>query len=194
MNKQLLFFVCLLILPQIALADYINVSNISADLGSGVYINVTGWLDVSSLTISSGQLQLNSNTGSIILIPTNSINFTLTTWNTTGDYYKKLNITGNATITAGDNPHNARMQIRLNGSNYAIVNTNSTGYFTYSFTDGAGEHQLEFSVIGTGVGNGSISYPAIAVAGVLGVAASVAIFTIWRRRNGGRMYGFIPFL
>lgn len=141
----------------------------------------------SNLTVTKANATIIPSSGNVTV----SVN----TWNTSSDYYKKFNASdGNFTAIVGDFPHNARIQIKLNGTNSAIVNTNSTGYLVWNYTGEAGETQFKFNVISTGVGDGSISYPAVAVAGVLGVAASVAIYTIWRRRNGGRMYGFIPFL
>jgi len=97
---------------------------------------------------------------------------------------------GNATIIAGDNPRNAKMQIKLNGTNYATVQANSTRYFRWVYSGGAGESQLEFSVM-----RGETNYPLVAVEVTLGTAAAIALYTIYRRRGrGGRIYSFMPFL
>jgi len=132
------------------------------------------------------------NTLNISVVPlSDSVIMNITTWNTTGDYYKKFNSSGgNFTITAGGNPRNGKMQIKLNGTNYATVQANSTGYFRWVYSGGAGESQLEFSVM-----RGETNYPLVAVEVTLGTAAAIALYTIYRRRGrGGRIYGFMPFL
>lgn len=161
----------------------------------GIYKNTTNTIGTNYISYSKGIYAYDTRVNASIIPSSSSVTVNIITWNATDDYYKKFNASGgNFTLTAGDFPRNARIQIKLNGTNSAIANTNSTGYFTWNYNGSSAETQFEFNVISTGVGDGSISYPAVAIAGVLGVTASVAIYTIWRRRNGGRMYGFIPFL
>jgi len=79
---------------------------------------------------------------------TSSITVNVTTWNTTGDYYKKWNESStNASTTTqhiiGDFLANTNIQIKRDGINYASVLSNATGYINWTYSGGYSEHQFE---------------------------------------------------
>jgi len=167
-------------------------TNYSYIYENGIYTRVSNNISNSGLITQNESINwsIDNILNASITPSASSITVNVTTWNTTGDYYKKLNLTGNATITAGDNPRNAKMQIKLNGTNYATVQVNSTGYFRWVYSGGAGESQLEFEFIKVQLN----PFTAVEVA-AMATAATIALYTIYRRRGrGGRIYGLIPFL
>ena len=65
-----------------------------------------------------------------------SVDIFVTTYNTSGDFRKTFNssCTGSAAYTVGDNPQGRRMFVKRDGSLYTTLQTNATGYISFSST------------------------------------------------------------
>jgi len=89
-----------------------------------------------------------SSINASIIPSSDSVNVTVSTWNTTGDYYKKWNeSSSNASVTTqhiiGDFPINTVIQIKKNGVNWNTYTSNATGYITFTYADGYSDIQFE---------------------------------------------------
>jgi len=129
----------------ITFRDYLimHIPNNTPLLNNTVDIYVNG----SSILNSSNRYSDQTINASIISSSGNTT-VTVTTWNTTGDYYKKWNeSSSNASTTTqhiiGDFPANTNVQIKRDGINYAQLTSNTTGYINWTYSGGYSEHQFE---------------------------------------------------
>ena len=73
-------------------------------------------------------------------------------WTTTGNYVKVFNASSqnastNITFTIGDLPANKTVTIKRDNIAYSMAMSNATGYITYYYNGGFGEHQFTVEVI-----------------------------------------------
>jgi hypothetical protein len=93
-------------------------------------------------------LSLDNPVNAIMIPSSDSINVTVTTWKTTGNYYKKWNESSyNHSVTTrhtiGDFPANAIIQIKKNGRNWNIYTSNASGYVNFTYYEGYSSIQFE---------------------------------------------------
>lgn len=117
--------------------------------------NITNSIESNKNTISYSNLSINQVTitqGKFSVFPSSdSINVTVSTWNTTNGYYKKWNeSSSNHSVTTqhtiGDFPVNTLIQVKKNGVNWNTYTSNGTGYITFNYTDGYSDIQFEASI------------------------------------------------
>jgi len=123
-----------------------NIYTINAQVSSTITIYNSG--NLLNISLLNGRITL-GRLFNLSYIPSNyPYNFTIITWNTTGDYYKKWNESStNASTTTqhiiGDFPANINVQIKRDGINYAQLTSNATGYINWTYLGGYSEHQFE---------------------------------------------------
>ncbi len=101
---------------------------------------ISAYTDKTNITIDTATINLTILNATII--PSDSADVDIITWNITGDYYKKWNSSAPANYTIGDNPISTNRQVKTNGSNWNTYMSNTTGYINFNFTT-EGETQFE---------------------------------------------------
>jgi hypothetical protein len=86
-----------------------------------------------------------------VIPSSNSINVTISTWNTTGDYKKQWNeSSSNSSVTTqhtiGDFPSLTNIEILIDGVSSAVIMSNSSGYISFNYVGGYSEHQFETQI------------------------------------------------
>jgi len=152
MNKVIIFLLSILILLPVASA--ITIDNPQQTfVFDNITVNFSSNQTFDSLELGEDYISLS---GSIFqIIPSSdSLNVTITIWNTTGDYYKKWNeSSSNFSVTTrhiiGDFPATTIIQIKKNGANWNNYTSNATGYISFTYTDGYSDIQFEAQVADT---------------------------------------------
>lgn len=110
---------------------------------------VTIYPDNSSQIVKNQTGQHNYTIFNAYAIPaTGSVNFTNNTWNTTGDYHKLFNITGNTyvNISTCDGRPSSNYDWKVNGTYLSTNTTNATGCMPPLNLSLNGQTQLEISI------------------------------------------------
>jgi hypothetical protein len=137
MNKKI-YLIWILLLVQPASADVQVDSNVFFIINNAT-INFSSDKNVTFINIASTSIDF---TGSAFtVIPNNSINLTIFTWNTSGDYLKnwtESSTSPNTTTyhTIGDFPLNTVIQINKNGTSYHQEIPNYGGFVSLNYVGG----------------------------------------------------------
>ncbi|MBZ0176563.1 MAG: hypothetical protein K8F55_14900 [Candidatus Methanoperedens nitroreducens] len=121
----------------------------------------------------------------ISLIPSSdSVNITVSIWNTTGDYRKVWNeSSSNHSVTTqhtiGDFPIHTNVIVLKNGATYGNFPSNSTGAITFIYSDGYSEIQFYASESN----QKSLPNPSNGVILTIAISSALYGYYLWRKRH-----------
>jgi len=125
----------------------VNANNYTPYLGRVTNISANGY------TFLADKTDILGTPVNMTIVPSsNSINVTVTKWDTSSDFQKiwresSLTHNVNTTHTLGDFPPNTFIQITKNGASWNTYTSNTTGYITFVYTDGYTDINFEADVV-----------------------------------------------
>ncbi len=120
-------------------------------------VNLTSTVDSQGSILYSRDVQVTDKLAEMYITPdTGNVLINVDIWSTTGEYKKLWTESSetHATITRhiiGGFPASAQIQVKRDGVNYALINSNDTGYIDWTYDGGYSEHTFEATVVSASI-------------------------------------------